>query len=63
MQISGGTLPVSVSSLICPFTFECQSESSAKMFHLSGDFRTFAFGVHETADLQNAQLYFFIYTT
>ena len=38
MQDSGGSLPVSVSVLICIFIFELQSESRASMFHFSGYF-------------------------
>ena len=63
LQVSGRNLPVSVSVLICFFTFDFQSDSRAKMFHVSGCFCSVRFGVHETAILWNAQQDFVLHTT
>ena len=63
MQITSRSLPVSTSVLLFIHTFELQSESRAQMFHISGYLCTFDFGVFETANLENAHQYFFIFTT
>ena len=49
MQISNRSLPESVSSLVCIFTFELQSESSANMFYVFSYFRTAGLGIYEPA--------------
>ena len=51
MQDSGQSSQVSVRVLICIFTFELQSESSANVFHISGDFGSISFGVYDTANI------------
>ena len=63
MQVSGSSLLLSVSVLMCIFTFDIQSESNANIFHISGYFCNSGFGVYETANLSNAQQYLFILTT
>ena len=51
LQIFGRSSLVSLSVVICICTFELQSESSAKMFQVSGYFYSFGFGASETANL------------
>ena len=43
LQVSGRSLPVSVSVIICTFIFALQSESGASIFHVSGSFCTIDF--------------------
>ena len=46
LQVSVRTLPVSLSVLICIFTCELQSKSSATLFNFSGYFFPIGFGVY-----------------
>ena len=49
IQGSGRSSPVSVSVLVCIFTFEFQLESSSYMFYISGFSALLGFGIYETA--------------